>query len=971
MNSPAKQPCNAPPVGEGLAKTLRAAITGEVRFDDLTRTIYATDASIYEIIPRGVVFPRGVADVVATVKACRDGGVALVPRGAGTGLTGGAIGTGVALDLSRYLDRIGSLDVEARTVEVEPGVVLDDLNRHLAAHGLQFGPDVATSNRATIGGMIANNSCGARSIVYGRTVDHVLELTVVLADADVVTFAAEAPAADAKNSAPQRRAAEIEARLGRIRDTYHSEIQERFPQVLRSNAGYGLDRLGAPGTPTSAIPLLCGSEGTLGIVVGAKLNLVPLVRHQGLVILHFDDLLSALEIIPAILQHSCAAVELVDRLILEAGRLNVALSKHCDFLQGDPAALLVVEFLDDDAGAMVAKMGRLAADREVSARAFAAVPVPEAERQAHVWNLRKSGLGLLMSQPGDRQPHAFVEDTAVHPARLREYIERVSTSLKDEGVDAGYYAHASAGCLHIRPVLNLKDGADVERMGRIADLVSDLVLEFGGTMTGEHGDGIVRSCWLEKLYGPAIVEAFREVKELFDPAGLLNPHKIVDPWPMTDHLRYGAGFQSRAVKTHLDFSAYGGMAGLAEMCSGVGACRQRLMGTMCPSYQATRDEQHTTRARANALRVALSNRGLLEGLDDPQLAEVMDLCLSCKACKTECPTGVDIARLKAEYLSRRNQMLGVPPGARLVADLPHLARLASWFPRISNFVARSGPVRAFVERRYGFDRRIPLPRFAHQTFRAWYRGHVRKTPPAVARRGNVIYFVDTWANYFVPQVGIAAVKVLERAGFNVLCPETVCCGRPAISKGLLTEAKQLADQNVLTLARLTRSGVPVIGTEPSCILTLTDEYPQLVRTQAARRIAAQTVMIETFLRRLLDTDPNALGPLKRETLIRYHGHCHQKALIGSEDALALLRHFGAEESSEIDSGCCGMAGAFGHEKDHYDVARAIGEERLFPAVRNRGEASIAISGFSCRHQVEHHTGAPVKHLIEYLADALD
>ncbi|MEK7731952.1 MAG: FAD-binding oxidoreductase, partial [Planctomycetota bacterium] len=444
-----------------------------------------------------------------------------------------------------------------------------------------------------MGGMIANNSCGAHSIVYGRTVDHVVELTAVLADGRVVTFPSRENDSTAKL---------FETELGRIRDEYFEEIDRQFPKVLRSNGGYGLDRLGPPGTPADAVKILCGSEGTLGIIVRAKLRLVPIPRCTGLVVLHFDSLLDALRATPAILRHKPAAVELVDKLIVNAGRANAAMARRFDFLMGDPAALLVVEFFDDSDTSLASRVEELLSDREVTGATYSAGKVLEPVRQADVWKLRTSGLGLLMSKPGDAQPYAFVEDSAVDPSRLREYIERFAAILDREGVHAGYYAHASVGCIHVKPVLNLKNGGDVERMRRIAEAVSDLALEFGGAMTGEHGDGIVRSCWIEKMYGPRITAAFKEVKRLFDPEGILNPHKIVDPWPMTEHLRYGSAFTAQTVKTHLDFTWYRGMAELAGMCSGVGQCRQRLVGTMCPSYMATGDETHTTRARANALR---------------------------------------------------------------------------------------------------------------------------------------------------------------------------------------------------------------------------------------------------------------------------------------------------------------------------------------------------------------------------------
>jgi FAD/FMN-containing dehydrogenase/Fe-S oxidoreductase len=982
------------PDGAVLAERLRVKIKGDVRFDRLARTLYATDASIYEIIPLGVVLPRDAADVIAVVNECREAGVALIARGGGTGLTGGAVGLGVQLDLSRYMNRIGPLDLEARTVEVEPGVVLDELNAFLAPHSLQFAPDVATSSRATIGGMIANNSCGAHSIVYGRTVDHVAELAVVLSDGRTVVLC-DRPTAEASppcqgEDQGEVGGADIERELAHIRDAHYDEIQARFPKVMRSNGGYGLDRLGPPGTPASAVRILCGSEGTLGVIVRAKLKLVPIPKHTGLVVLHFDSLLGSLAAAPVVLRHRPSSVELIDRLIIDAGRSNAAIGRCCGFLQGNPEAILVVEFFADHPDELTPNVTALVAETS-SLGAYAATTVVEKSQQADVWKLRTSGLGLLMSRPGDAQPYSFIEDAAVHPVRLREYIERLSAILDREGVHAGYYAHASVGLLHVKPVLNLKLAEDVERMRRIADSAGSLTLEFGGAVTGEHGDGIVRSCWIEKTYGPQIVEAFREVKRLFDPHGMMNPHKIVDPWSMTDHLRHGPAFRDKHVVTHLDFSVHGGMAGLAGMCSGVGQCRQRLVGTMCPSYLATGDETHTTRARANALRVALSNRGLLDGLDDPALADVMDLCLSCKACKSECPTGVDMARLKAEYLSHRILTNGSTARARLIADLPSQLARASRFPRLANLFGQSHWLRGFIDRRYGIDRRIPPPRLAMQSFRAWFRrnrSHRMRSPDD--RRPRVVYFVDTWTNYFTPQVGIAAVTLLERTGFHVLCPMTVCCGRPAISQGLLADAKQSASYNVDLLAPLALAGVPIVGTEPSCTLTLVDEYPQLVRTTAARRIAGQTQLIETFLRRFLDDNPDAVSLFTRRPIAKspnrqitqspigssdrprifYHAHCHQKALVGSADAVALLRGAFGDRASEINSGCCGMAGAFGHESEHYEIARTVGEQRLFPAIRNDPEAVVAVSGFSCRHQIEHHTGRRARHVVELLADAL-
>lgn len=950
-----------------LAGHLRQKLAGDARFDRLTRTLYSTDASIYQITPIGVVFPKNTADVVTTVNECRAAGIPIIARGAGTGLTGGAVGAGVQIDFSRYMNRIGTLDAKAGIIEVEPGVVLDELNAFLAPAGLHFAPDVATSSRATIGGMLANNSCGAHSLVYGRSVDHVAELTVVLSSGERVTFGRQASGA----------AADVAIGLASIRDAHFAEIERRFPKVMRSNGGYGLDRLGPPGTEADPIKVFCGSEGTLGVIVGAKLKLTPLPIHVGLVVLHFHTLMESLKATPQALAHAPAAVELIDRLIIDAGLSNHAIQKRCGFLAGAPQAILVVEFFANSRDELMVRIERLIADPAIRASAYAATTQLDAGTQSDVWNLRKSGLGLLMSRPGDEQPYSFIEDAAVDPARLAEFITRVELVLQKEGVHAGYYAHASVGLLHIKPVLNLALTENVERMRRIADAVSGLTLEFGGAFTGEHGDGIVRSCWIEKMYGPQIVQAFKEVKTLFDPHGLMNPHKIVDPWPMTKNLRFAPSAGNEPAPTQLDFSAHGGMLGAAKMCSGVGQCRQRLMGTMCPSYMATGDETHTTRARANALRVALSDKGLLHGLDDPALAEVMDLCISCKACASECPTGVDMARLKAEYLHQRILTHGASRRARWIADFPAKLRRISRIPNLANRVAQSQWMRAHLERKYGLDRRVSPPRLAAQTFREWFRNHVRRKHGQTDSRPRVAYLADTWTNYFTPQVGIAAVTLLEAAGFRVLCPPTACCGRPAISQGLLGEARLAAEYNVELLDPLAYSEVPIVGTEPSCTLTLTDEYPQLVRSMAARRVASRTMMLETFLLRVLDARPELAGSLFRtpaensmQEKILYHAHCHQKALVGSGDAVRLMQLAFGGRASEINSGCCGMAGSFGHEKEHYEVAKAIGQQRLFPAICGAPGARVAIEGFSCRQQVAHHTQARPRHLVEYLAEAM-
>lgn len=1001
---------NPPQTPESLAaiEELRGTVAGEVRHDRLARAIYSSDASIYEIIPDGVVIPQSIADVQTAVLICAKHGVPITARGAGTGLAGGAVNRGLQLDCSRHLNRILHIDAAARLAIVEPGVVLDELNVALRPHDLQFAPDVATSSRATIGGMIANNSCGAHSVHYGRTVDHVRALQVVLSDGTLHTWgdvgglrsnAAEMreghqarhtpTASDRLPSHTSELGRRCETVLADILREYADEIRSRFPKVMRRNGGYALDRLRSETGRINVETLICGSEGTLAIVVGAVLNLVPLPRCKGIVVAHFGELLDALAATPVTLEHGPVAVELLDKLILDAAKDNPVMRRRRWLIKGDPRGLLIIELYDDDPAILNRRLDRVAADLKSRGMGYAWPILTDAGEQEDIWHIRKSGLGLLMSRPGDRQTYDFVEDTAVDPATLRDYIARFMQVLADEGVsEASYYAHASVGCLHVKPVLNLKSAGDIARMHRIADRISSLALEFGGTMTGEHGDGILRSCWLEKMYGPGIIEAFRRVKAAFDPASILNPGKIVDPLPMLENFRYGPAYEASQPLTVLDFSAHGGMAGMAEMCSGVGQCRSRLVGTMCPSYMATGDEHHTTRARANALRLALSNRTIIDGLADSALHEVMELCLSCKACKTECPTGVDMAKLKAEWQHHQHQHARAPLRSRLIARTAYVCRITHRLNGVANWLSGRDWFRQLLDDWLAIDRRVPLPKFARQTFRNWFAGKRRRAEStgtaggAAARLGSarpiVAYFVDTWTNYFTPEVGIAAVRILDALGYDVIVPPETCCGRPAISKGMLDVARRQAEQTIAALAPIVSSGIPIIGTEPSCISALMDELPQLVRTPDARRIASQAMMIESFLARRAEHDEPTNGSPSCETpgrssaegSVRYHAHCHQKALVGTSDAVAVLKkHFG-ERATEIASGCCGMAGSFGHEREHYDVAAAIGEERLFSAIRAEPAVQIAVSGFSCRHQIEHHTGRRPRHVVELLAELL-
>ncbi|MFN0138182.1 MAG: FAD-binding and (Fe-S)-binding domain-containing protein [Phycisphaerae bacterium] len=1024
-----------PAVVAALEADLKRSIAGDVRFDRLSRTIYSTDASIYEIIPVGVVMPRTTEDVVAIVKLCGKHGVPIIGRGAGTGIAGGAIGWGVIVDYSRFMTRIRDINPAARTVRVQPGVVLDDLNAALAPHALNFPPDVATASRATIGGMIGNNSCGSHSVYYGRTVDYVVDLTVVLADGSVVTLPhqpyADLPArkgsgfggqgtgqpdsaeslahalgSDGGVPLPPR---EIHTTLERIRRELHEEVLARYPRVMRRNGGYALDRL-CMSEKINPATIIIGSEGTLAIVVEATLRLVPNPRCKALLVLHFNSHLDAVGATPDVLRHNPSAVELVDDLILNAGAPQIPAATRERFLSGSPRAILVCELYDDDADTLNRRMHALADDMRDRGIGQPGMLVFDLATQAAVWTMRNKGFGLLMSRPGERHPYEFIEDAAVDPAHLRDYITELDAMLAEEGVtEVGHYAHASVGVIHVRPVLNLHQPDDVRRLRSIAKRTTDLVLKYGGAMTGEHGDGIIRSEWLERMYGPRIVAAFGEIKRAFDPHNLLNPRKIVDPLPMDQRLKVHHGPLALPERSHFDYGGHENMAGLANMCSGVGQCRQKLVGTMCPSYMATLDERHTTRARAVALRAALNNQGLLRGLDDPALDEVMDLCLSCKACKTECPTGVDMAKLKSEWLATKVRRGAATSVDRFLSQAAKFARLGSMLPGVSNWVAQSRLVRGLLQRWYDVDARVAPPRFAKQTFHSWASRHRsereaqasasrqrsereaqasdrERAGPETSSRGRqlhnagrengatrdrVIYFVDTWMNHYWPEVGIAAVRLLEAAGFDVVIPKLGCCGRPLISKGYLDEAAALARANVAALSTLVDDNTWIVGNEPSCVLQLLDESPALVRGDESKRLASRVRMVDQLLTATLREDPRAIsftaGPPQRVLL---HGHCHQKALVGTADTLTLLSAIPGFSVTEINSGCCGMAGSFGHEHKHYDVAKAVGEQRLFPAVRTRGDAIVAVCGFSCREQLVHHCAVEPPHALELAASRL-
>ena len=969
-----------PDRARALQQALESSIRGEIRFDLVSRSIYSTDASVYQIIPAGVVIPRSREDVIQTVKIANEYGISITARGGGTSQAGQAVGEGLQLDCSKYLNRIVDLDLERSEVSVEPGIVLDELNRSLEGHGLQLPLDLSTSSRATVGGAIANNSAGTRSVVYGKTIDYVLELTVVLSDGSVVHMKPNDTAGLDSKCGQGDLEGQCYRVVRQLAAEHSDEIERRYPKIMRRVGGYNLDDFASPSQPFNLARMMVGSEGTLGMVVEAKLRLVDVPGARVLCVVQFDELLDALSATPLILEHDPSAVELLDRFILDTTRGKIAYEPLRDFIQGDPGGVLLVEFHGDSTEDLVDRIEHLESDlkgRGIGSHFHRAI---DSRAQARIWQLRKAGLGLSMSQRGDAKAISFVEDTAVSLENMRDYIERFMALLEKHDTRAGFYAHASVGLLHVRPVVNMKSAEGVAKFTRIAQEVADLVLEYGGALSAEHGDGLVRAPFQEQMYGPVLYQAFCQLKSTFDPKGIFNPGKIVHAPPITDNLRFPSHYTSIQPKTAYDFSDFGGIARAAEQCTGVGACRKTLTGTMCPSYMATRDESDVTRGRANALRLALSGQLGADGLAQKELYPVLDLCLECKACKTECPTGVDMARLKSEFLHQYQLCHGASWRSRILANAETLAVWGSRFAPLSNWIASNFLVRWLNEKLWGLDQRRLPPSFARETFLDWW-GTNREQYGGREGGPQLVVFADTFTNYHEPQHARAAVRVAHQLGFQTTVPPRVCCGRPLISKGFLSEACRQAEATTQTLAPLAEKGLPILFCEPSCYSAVRDDHPLLVGKslkQDAEKVAAAAVTFEEWVENALKPGSGELridvsgrfGPGPQQILV--HGHCHQKALVGTKPALDLLRRIPGAEVNEVDSGCCGMAGSFGYEREHYEVSHAAGARRLFPAVEAMGAGSVVVaSGFSCRHQIRHFAGVDALSPMELVESVLD
>ena len=961
-------------VTTSIHKDLSKIVSGEVLTGIFDRGRYATDASSYQMLPLAVVVVKAHRDVAATLAYANQQGIPILPRGGGTSQCGQTVNQAIVLDYSKYMTKIVDLDNKNLQCRVESGVVLDELNRQLKPHGLWFPVDVSTASRATIGGMAGNNSCGSRSIRYGLMRDNVLAIDALLPSGESLTFDQVVPHANHSQA--------LMRQLIELANRNQQEIDSRFPKVLRRVGGYNIDALLPQYETPNLAHLLVGSEGTLALSRTLDLKLSPLPQNKLLGICHFPSFHAAMDSAQHIVELGPVAVELIDRTMIELSREIPLFRKTVEkMVSGEPEAILLVEFAESDQEENFRRLkalGELMADlgfrfnHPPSARG-GVVEAIDRDFQSSVFEVRKAGLNIMMSMRDDRKPVSFVEDCAVALKDLAEYTARLTEIFTRHGTRGTWYAHASVGCLHVRPVLNLRDQQDVKAMRAIAEECFDMVLQYKGSHSGEHGDGLCRSEFHEKMFGQKMVEIFGEIKQLFDPTGIMNPGKIVAPPKMDDArlFRFPPDYAVPEMKMALDWQGWpgqgGGFQGAVEMCNNNGACRKLAGGVMCPSYRATRDEQHVTRGRANVLRLAISGQLGKDAMISKEMHDAMQLCVSCKACRRECPTGVDMARMKIEVAVARYQAYGATPHQKLVAHLPRIAPVAGRIPSLSNLFSRSRVLRALLEPVTGFSRHRPLPQWNHSPF-----VHRQSSGPAEGK--PVVLFADTFNTWFEPDNLIAAQDVLTAAGYRVEIAKAadggrpLCCGRTYLTNGMIEAAKREANRMVTALDPFLEQEIPVVGLEPSCLLGLRDDIPVLLRTEAARRLAENSFLFEEFL--VKEDVQLKLKPLDRIALL--HGHCHQKSFDQMRYVERVLARIPEFKVNTIQSGCCGMAGAFGYGKETYRVSQDMAELDLLPTVRSAAmDALVIADGISCRHQIELGSGKQALHVARLLQSVLE
>ena len=967
--------------------TLKTKLSGELYFNNSTldssiKRIYATDASEYQEKPIAVVLPKTIEDISETIRFAQENRMTIVPRAAGTSLAGQVVSNGIIVDISKNFNQILDFDKENKWVKVQPGVIRDDLNAFLKPHKLLFGPETSTANRAMIGGMIGNNSCGLHSIIWGTTRDNLLEVNAILADGTEVIFKDLSQKEYAEKLLLKNSEGEIYRKIDALlNNTENREaISTGFPkkEIKRRNTGYALDFLVEMVANSSEMPfnfsaLIAGSEGTLCFITEAKLRLIDLPpMHMGMVAIHTKTLNEALEANLVALRHQCAASELVDDFILEFTKTNAEQSKNRFFIEGEPKAILMVEFFSDTEKELSDKCERLIEDLKKENLGYAH-PILLGEDSKKAWEVRKGGLGLLRNLPGDAKPVNLIEDCAVEPKDLPLYISKLEEILKKHRVKYSMYAHAGAGELHVEPIINLKTAEGLTQFRSILSETAVLVKSFGGSLSGEHGDGRLRGEFIPMMMGEKNYALFKETKSIFDPNGIFNKGKIVDTPPMDKFLRYSLKNTSKSDATIYDFSKQGGFLRLAEKCSGSGDCRKTEVtgGTMCPSFMATRSERDTTRARANILRQYLTNEAVNQ-VSEHEVKEILDLCLSCKACKSECPSSVDVAKMKGEFLQSYYDKHGTPLRSKLIGEFSKLMQLASVAPWAYNFIIETPVLRKLMNRTVGFHPDRTMPKLSSSSLYHWFKKEFKQTQTSK----KVYVFCDEFTNYNDAEIGKKMILLIQKMGYTVEILENSISGRTYLSKGLIREAQKIAIKNVKHFKNFISKDSPLIGIEPSAILTFRDEYLELVPEELkedAKNIATNSFLFEEWFCREIDNKNIRKEQFsKQKQIIRLHGHCHQKAMASltpTKKALAFPENY---EVRIINSGCCGMAGSFGYEKEHYEVSMKVGELVLFPSVRNADQSEIIVaSGTSCRHQIKDGTNRASKHPVEVLFEAFE
>lgn len=966
----------------------RYGFSGDIYLDDSHRIMYATDASTYREIPIAVTYPKDHNDIRILVEFAKTHNSSLIPRGAGTSLAGQVVGSGIVVDISRFMTQILEVNVEEKWVRLQPGVVLDELNKVLEPDGLFFSPETSTSNRCMIGGMVGNNSCGAHSLLYGSTRDHLISLKTILSDGTAVEFKPIAKEEFIAKCDYLNLEGELYRNIAKILtdSVNQKEIEEQFPDksIHRRNTGYALDVLmdSEPFTDSNKkfnfSKLLAGSEGTLAFMTEIKLSLDPLPPPvKALICVHFNSLEDAFYGNLIALKYKPGAIELMDKVLLDLSKENITQNKNRFFIEGDPAAILIIEFERNTKDEILAIAEKLGSEMGQAGYGYH-FPVIFGEDIPKVWAVRKSGLGLLSNMPGDAKPVSFVEDAAVRPQDLPKYIEEFKLLLDKYKLDCVYHAHIATGELHLRPVLNLKKKEDVEIYHSLARETAQLIKKYKGSLSGEHGDGRLRSEFIPLMIGERNYVLLKQIKRTWDPENIFNPSKIVDAPKMNTGLRYKPGQKTKKIETYFDFSKDHGFLRSVEKCNGSGDCRKTELigGTMCPSYMATRDEFTTTRSRANMLREVLTKSDEKNPFDSKELFDVLDLCLSCKACKSECPSNVDMTKLKAEFLQHYYDANGTPFKVKAIAGISRINELASKFPMLSNIILGNRLTAGILKKMMGIARQRSLPQLYKTTLKAWVIRQSKANASSSSGKAKVYLFADEFTNYNDTEIGIKAFQILTKLGYQIELPHHLESGRTYISKGMIRKAKSIANSNVESLKDKISEEYPLIGIEPSGILTFRDEYPDLVdekNKSAAKHMASSVLLFDEFIEREIEKGNITSAQFTDgKKSIKLHGHCHQKAIASMKPSVSMLTLPKNYTVEEIKSGCCGMAGAFGYEKAHYDLSMKIGELVLFPEVRkSEPEIIIAAPGTSCRQQIKDGTGTKAFHPIEILFDALN